>query len=280
MFTHILVPLDGTSTGDAALPYAHALARRCGARVTPVHAAQPHAPVAEWIVAQSALLHADLIVMATHARSGPDHWLHGSVAETVVSRSSTPVLLVRAHAPRWEARFEAPTPTFVVPLDFSELAEAALPVAQELVEATHGRLLLLSVIPLPTSGDLFLQQGVYLAYSPNDYTAFEEEAHAYLDRVSADVRRTTSSVETQVRLGEPAVEITAAAAQAGAAAIVMATHGRTGLTRSVMGSITGLVLRQSPMPTLLVRPAPMCATLEAASNTDAYPRATAAAAAR
>jgi nucleotide-binding universal stress UspA family protein len=270
MFTRILVPLDGTSTGDAALPYAHALARRCGTSVTPVHADRPHRPVADWIVDQSARLRMDLIVMATHARSGPDHWLHGSVAETVVSRASTPVLLVRADAPRWETRFETPLPTLVVPLDFSELAEAALPIAQELAQATDARLVLVSVIPVPSTSDLFTQQGVFVAYSGDEYTAYEQEADAYLNRVAQDLRRSTPTVETQVRFGDPAVEITAASGQAGAAAIVMATHGRTGLARSVLGSVTGQVLRRSPMPVLLVRPAPVYATSAAAS--DAYPR--------
>jgi len=188
----------------------------------------------------------------------------------VVSHANTPVGLVRADAPRWETRFEAPVPTYIVPLDFSELAESALPVAQELAEATHGRLLLVSDVPLPTTADLLAQQGMYVAYSDSDYAAFEDEARTYLSQQAEHLRRTTPNVDVQVRLGQPAVEITAAAGQAGAAAIVMATHGRTGLTRSVLGSVAGEVLRRSPTPVLLVRPSPLQATSK--TTPEPYPR--------
>ena len=47
---------------------------------------------ADWIVEEIDMRHADLVVMATHDRIGPDRWVHGSVAEVVVGRATVPVL--------------------------------------------------------------------------------------------------------------------------------------------------------------------------------------------
>jgi hypothetical protein len=68
--------------------------------------------------------------MATHDRTGPSRWVHGSAAEAVVSRASIPVMVVRAaEGPRPARRFDQPRPVLVVPLDGSAFAEAALPIA-------------------------------------------------------------------------------------------------------------------------------------------------------
>ena len=182
---NILIPLDGSSLAEAALPFARAIATRAGAGLTLVHAARYHSlfrdvgveqvraiengedyvarvatglrtygvpvdtrvPVgsspAEWILEESDFRHADLIAMATHDREGPDRWLHGSVAEAIVRRSTVPVMLVRTTADVLVAqRFELPEPILLVPVDGSELADAALPVAGELARAVGARVVL------------------------------------------------------------------------------------------------------------------------------------------
>ena len=58
----------------------------------------------------------------------------------------------------------------------------------------------------------------------------------------------------QLRQGEPAAEIAHVALESEAAAVVMATHGRTGLVRSLLGSVAGEVVQRSPSPVLLMRP--------------------------
>jgi nucleotide-binding universal stress UspA family protein len=62
------------------------------------------------------------------------------------------------------------------------------------------------------------------------------------------------TADVEVRLGHPASEIVTAAGRT-AAAIVMATHGRTGLPRTVLGSVAGEVVRHSPTAVIVVRPA-------------------------
>ena len=292
---NILVPLDGSSVAEAALPFASAIAARAGANLALVHAARyrtlfrdvdveqvhaietgedylariaaglrqsgvavdTHVPLggspAEWIREESEFLHKDLIVMATHDRSGADRWLHGSVAEAVVHRSTIPVMLVKATVDTLVAqRFEAREPVVLVPLDGSEFGDAALPFAGELSRATGARVVLMIVMPRP--GQLVAGQGgAITTYSGPEHATLEAEAWACLgDRIG--LLGPVAGVETAVWYGEPATQISAAADQYVAAAVVMATHGRTGLFRSMLGSVAGGVVHAASVPVVLVRP--------------------------
>ena len=64
-----------------------------------------------------------------------------------------------------------------------------------------------------------------------------------------------------VRTGSPARQIAAAATDHNAAAVVMATHGRTGIVRSTLGSVAGETLHQSPFPVMLIRPVVLRSTV-------------------
>jgi two-component system, OmpR family, KDP operon response regulator KdpE len=211
--------------------------------------------VAEWIIEESDMRGADLIIMATHDRLGPDRWVHGSVPEGVVHRTTTPVMLVRGNdTAQIVERFSTPEPVLIVPLDCSPLAEASLPTAAQLAIAIGARIVLVSVVPSP--GELMPGEATAIAtYSSFDYAELEAEARAYLE---TSVRRLEASgirVETVVRSGQSAVEIALTAREYTAAAVVMATHGRTGLMRSILGSVAGGVLHYSTSPVVLVRPA-------------------------
>src|ERR1051326_2996538 len=105
----------------------------------PAQAAVPFGgSTARWIVEEAEIRRADLVVMATHDRVGADRWLHGSVAESVVHRCTIPVMLVRGgDVEQFALRLADPVPVLVVPLDGSELAEAALPIARGLERMTR-----------------------------------------------------------------------------------------------------------------------------------------------
>jgi len=77
----------------------------------------------------------------------------------------------------------------------------------------------------------------------------------------------------QVRLGVPAFAIDLTVAMTGAALVVMATHGRTGLRRSIMGSVAGQVLERGSVPLVLVRPSVLLAE-GARGNERQHPRDT------
>lgn len=93
-----------------------------------------------------------------------------------------------------------------------------------------------------------------MPYVESDHAQVEANARAYLEQIKARIGMSSTSVETSVRQGEPAEEIAAAAREYSAAAVVMATHGRTGLVRSILGSVAGGVLHRSEVPVVLVHP--------------------------
>jgi len=151
----------------------------------------------------------------------------------------------------------------LVPLDGSDLAARALDYAQAVV-GPDGEITLLTAIDPPE----------YVAYSmygaqavppqtvdphPNpDYTSATEEvarqSRAYLDSIAADLERGGLRVHRHVAIGSPAELIIEAAEEIGADAIVMSTHGRSGISRWILGSITNKVLSAAPCPVFVIPP--------------------------
>ncbi len=293
MFKSLLVPLDGSPLAERALPYLEAVAKQSKARVTimratvahtfpgvdptdaevaavdeaqayldgvaqfleqrgiPADTAVPYGEATEGILDEIRFRGADVVIMATHGRSGLGRWVYGSVAEAVLHESPVPVLLVRA----WQAERGAPafpaSLTVLVPLDGSQLAEAALPVAAGLVRDLGGQLALVQAIAPP--GLMLAVEGVQ---GGGDVEAGETDGRAYLEQVSTAVAREHEIDRPiiEVGTGDPADVVMAASGQLGASLVVMATHGRTGIGRLLLGSVTASVLRQSSVPLLVVRP--------------------------
>lgn len=259
-------PVQGCADGEAqvtreAEQYLSSVADRLD---TPgvVEAAVFSDPAAEAIVEESRLRCVDLVVMATHGRSGLGRWVCGSVVEAVLASSPVPVLLVRAWQDEQRPEALAHEPRVLVPLDGSSFAEEALPVAERLVRNVGGRLVLLQVLRPP---DGILASPGRLVPSPADPTAglrvdqavddLKARAYEYLHQVADRWAIEPSESQIEVRLGEPAQAIVAASRERGAALVAMATHGRTGLSRLLLGSVAGDVVRHGNLPLLLVRPA-------------------------
>jgi nucleotide-binding universal stress UspA family protein len=295
MYRTILVPLDGSPLAECAVPYAETVARANGAQIILLRAAVAHTLLgtgpgdevaavqeaeayladvttrlfdrsgvwtatfygepAEAIIEEIRLREADLVVMATHGRSGLGRLMYGSVTEAVLGRSPVPVLLVRAWQEELPMALIAEHPRLLVPLDGSAFAEEALPVAQELADALGGELLLMRAgVPLeharPTESGGIVAPDQQLA-------ALEAEARGYLRGVSdrLEKRQATTQPQIDARVGTPAEAIAEASREHAVALIVMATHGRTGLARLLLGSVADDVLRHGSVPLLLVRPA-------------------------
>lgn len=198
---------------------------------------------------------ADLVVMATHGRSGLGRWVYGSVAEAVLAHCPVPLLLVRA----WQTEDKEPAialhPRLLVPLDGSPFAEAALPVAERIARLLHGQVILLRAVHMPEN--VVGEKGTVVVYADQQLESLNAEAQRNLRDAAERLANDGSVVEHEfdVRVGEPAEAIAAAGEEHGASLVVMATHGRTGLSRLLMGSVAGAVLRQGNLPLLLVRPA-------------------------
>ena len=140
----------------------------------------------------------------------------------------------------------------LVPHDFSAHATRALTVAADLAREHRGRLIVLHVVtPFhPVTG--FPEDGAVVIPELDDVLTGER------DRLEALVRRTLGRmkvrVECHVTIGDPFHRIVDTARRADA--IVMATAGRTGLSRLVIGSVAEKVVRHARVPVLTVRPAP------------------------
>ncbi|MGE5262472.1 MAG: universal stress protein [Acidobacteriota bacterium] len=190
---------------------------------------------------------ADLIVMATHGRTGIQRWVYGSVADKVLTGARSPLLLVRAKPmPLAETRISR----ILVPLDGSELAEGALPFAQELARAFDAEILLLRV----WAPSAYIIEGYPAGRS---VVEFDEVAQAsvqeYLRQENRELQNQGLRVKWETEIGPTADGILQAVETHAASTIVMSTHGRSGLGRWVMGSVAERVLSASPVPVLLVR---------------------------
>lgn len=221
----------------------------------PVKTGAPYGRAAEQIVETIEGLGADGIVMATHGRTGLAHLLYGSVAEAVLAGSRVPVFLVHARPG------EAPAPPFnpstaraVVPLDGSAFAEAALYIAADLV-GTAGELVLVCVVEPPHQVERD-ENGRVIAYLDQQEEARTRAARDYLSRFVGQLGSDYPGlrVTVDVKIGEAATGIVFAAVDRDADVVVMATHGRTGVRRAVMGSVAGAVLRTGSTPVVLVGP--------------------------
>ena len=127
-----------------------------------------------------------------------------------------------------------------------------MPLARGLAKALGGHIVLVGVIPTP--GQLIAEQGGAIGtYVGSDHARLESEAKEYLEAIVRSLAASGLSAEASVRQGKPAAEIGEAAREHAAAAVVMATHGRTGPGRWVFGSVAEAVVAASPVPVLVQR---------------------------
>ncbi len=268
----IVLPLDGSTRAEAALPVALALARLYEAPIRFVHVldedlllesprpwgdacaafaayvdgllktvdaggtvreVEVHpGPTARTIL--DAALGARLIVIASRGRGGFRGVL-GSVADRVVRGSSVPVLIIPA-----EGNAPLANGTIVVGLDGSTIAEAGLEAAREIGAKLGARLALVRAYSLPAGGSEFT------TYSVDLVTLIEEAAQAYLNQ-------TAKAGELTYCLLSPAVDaIDRVARQENAVLVVMASHGKGFARRITLGSQTDRAMHSLRRPLLVI----------------------------
>jgi len=190
-----------------------------------------------------------LIAMATHGRSGLSRWLLGSIAEKVLRTANNPLLLIRANE---KARTDgkATLDSVTVPLDGSELAESILPAVAELAKAMKLKLRLMRSYYI--TGITFNYEDVsgFEAFSARS----RNEATSYLDaKVQQLKNEGLVDVDSFVSEGEPAETIIEAVKGKPNGLIAMSTHGRSGVNRWLLGSVSEKVVRHSGNPVLVIR---------------------------
>lgn len=263
----ILVPLDGTAESEAVLPWVEAFLGRPGTSVDLLHVSpgrsdEEEAPgdrEASWVPhdcarylervrerlgawggrvrgvsevgpAAGAILRAvrasaaDLLLMRTRSRQGVSRLLFGSTAAEVLRGSTVPLLVLGPAAPKPEA---APAPRGVlVPLDGSDWSARILADAARLARLFGASMTLFHAgSGLPGLGGL-------------------------AERLSGEGVPCAAAEGT----GDPAASILGRAGLPGGDVVAMATHGRSGLSKLILGSVAERVVRECPVPVLLRRP--------------------------
>lgn len=147
-------------------------------------------------------------------------------------------------------------PRILLPLDGSDLAAQALPVAEAICGQISGNLDLVTVLQpvvLPyLGGDSYVPGEIYQRIDVERTT----EAEKYLERMAAQTHGHNIPTRTHLQRGDPASRLLDLASELGSALIVMTTHGRTGLARFALGSVADRVVRGGEAPVLLIRSFP------------------------
>jgi nucleotide-binding universal stress UspA family protein len=288
MYRAILVPVDGSPFSERALPYARMIATLGGAKVLlfrvipPAEGDSQHADeagraqlvrearsyldelaarlpdlsvetavaegdAADVIVEEIGKKSVDLIIMTTHGRSGLGRWVYGSVADEIMRRATVPALLVPA-----DCQFRWPSdraPRILVPLDGSDLSEEVLGPVCDLASVLGAELRLIRVVePHPAA---FSDPSMYMMLDP---TPELEASRSYLDAVANELRAAGRDVAVQEVFGFAVTTITDEAREQNADLIAMSTHGSSGLTRLIMGSVATGVVQRATVPILIIRP--------------------------
>ena len=208
---------------------------------------------ADAIIARAAADKGTLIAMATHGRSGVTRWMMGSVAEKVLRGSESPMFLVRADEDV-TADGGARIKSIVVPLDGSELAESVLPTVVEVANSMALEVVLCRAYELPASA--YYGREEYLPNYDDMLLKLKGEVESYLAKKVELLKRVGLAKVSSVALeGSGADEVVRYSREHPDALIAMCTHGRSGVRRWVLGSVTEKVVRQSGDPVLVVHAA-------------------------
>lgn len=153
----------------------------------------------------------------------------------------------------------------LVPLDGSELAECVLPHVESIVRGCgSGHVIFVRVVE-PIQIPMAPEDGGAAAFTAREVQRIQEGADSenlaiaegYLARIAGRNRYPGAGVETKVLTGRPAEVLARFAEQNAVDLIVIATHGLSGISRWVWGSVADRVLRAACVPVLMVR-APGC----------------------
>lgn len=200
------------------------------------------------ILEQATEVSPDLLVISTHGRSGVARWHRGAVADKVIRGASCPVLAVGPMAMekgQWlEAEAVRPFRQILVPLDGSKTAEQALPKAVEYADRYGSRLHLFEVMPyIPLSAGFW---DTPATLRDDVLTAGKEYLSGVVEKLGK------KDVVTDASIGAPATEVERYIKANEIDLVVMTSHGRSGLARTALGSVTDRVIGAGP-PVLIVR---------------------------
>ena len=288
MWEKILVPLDGSDLSELALPYAEELAAAFDSEVVLLYVTEPAeeqyrhmhqlyveklagqvrnrinkvSPLvlsgkpAEEIIGYVEKNDVSLIIMTAHGRSGITPWAAGGIASKVLHATKVPLLFIRATTPPQRKPRKRLLSRILLPLDGSEAGEATVLYIGELMSRLRSEVILFGVVPagqhIRTLGGLD-----YILYPEQHLELVKAEAREYLNQVYRRLKGKKGMVRVRIRVGDVAQEIIKFAEENKASLIAISSHGHSGMTKWVFGSIAHKVVQASNIPVLVVRAAGM-----------------------
>lgn len=223
-----------TEPCGSALDKAQEMGEVAGVQVkTMCEIGEPH----ECIVEQAEAEDADLIVMGAKGLSFVTQALLGSVTRRVIGFTTRDVLVVPPEAPVGWGKVLLAT-------DASEKGAAAADRALELAQTYSSELMVVAVREVP--GQIFGEEATVVA-------EVKDKLPEHIEAVTKAAQSLKIRVKGQILEGTPYSNIVNCAQQEKAELIVMGSHGRTGLTRLLMGSVTERVIGHAPCPVLVVK---------------------------
>jgi nucleotide-binding universal stress UspA family protein len=207
-------------------------------------------PVPEALDTYASRNRIDLIVMSSHGRSGIARLSLGSVTDSLIRRTTIPVLIVKPHPSYLDPQLGDQFRHIVVPLDGSSVAEQILPEVVALAKVEDSELTLLRVVAPTTSSQKAIADESTPWWEKDVATA-----EAYLFRTADKLREDGFRAKTAVVIGKNIAQSVADyAAREGADLVAIATHGRGGFSRALRGSVADVVTRISRTSMLVLRP--------------------------
>ena len=137
----------------------------------------------------------------------------------------------------------------LLPTDLSEYSRHALPYAAELAGVYRATLYLLHVVDIHWLGSV--GAGDFGERVEDFVHRFRHDSEVALERLKAEMQGL--AVESALRLGTPHVEIVRFARETEADLVVLATHGRRGVSHALMGSVAEKVVQMAPCPVLSIK---------------------------
>jgi len=189
------------------------------------------------------------VVMTTHGRGGLSRVWLGSIADSLVRRVDVPFVLLR---PREGIRAGVPFSAghIVLPVDGSEWSERVVNHAIGIGQLAGARYSLVHVMAPPIAAVPYSEM-----VAVGDLAEFRASAAASLEKLAESMRARGMDVQTSIVMQtQIASGIVEYAQECGADMIAMATHGRRGWARVMLGSVADKVLRSSHVPLMLLPP--------------------------
>ena len=290
----IIVPLDGSKESEQSIPFAQLLAARTGSTMLLLSVVEISTEFDAWVEAAPFSLEDDLdrwiedrreylnslavsmdedatveiragrpaheivgvvesvespiVVIASHGRGGVQQFVLGSVALQVVHDVHTPVVVIRIQDDAGKA--PASIERVLLPADASDFSDSAIHEALDILGDPKPTLQLLHVLEEPRWSGRSVDASLVAQY----LEASRESSRDHLNQVAATLRSRGYEVDLELRDGRVSYEILAIAADQGVDLIAMATHGRGGVGRLLLGSVAQRVLHQASVPLMLIHP--------------------------